>query len=408
MHGASRRRRRRDRLLKRRATVQKRRRGEETRGHIDALRSMVSELDAARCEDDVIRVQCAALLRGLPPKLEHVARVNTAMISTNPRKELRGVLEAFAGELVPKPRGAEQKDADVTVIGVWDDCIPAYLVPAYCHSAWMFWARQGGDRSVAKSAWIDRDATPMSDLEGLALSVLRSHLVPGCEETIAGAEYWVQWRMGGGPGLGLHFDKDERAHAERDEWHHPMLATATYLTDGGAPLVVFNTSSDGEGPVSRGCLVAPRKARHVAFLGNLLHGVPRELTPRRDVRASEKRVSVLVNLWEKRPDGLERAPADPEYHPGEQPEYYERSAFESLADPFFREGANDEEYLARNLLYQRLNECPEKQLRFARVARDGDDYRLAEHRDGDTGPIPLEKWRRCAKGPAAALELRYY
>ena len=209
-------------------------------------------------------------------------------------------------------------------------------------------------------------------------------------------------------GLGLHFDKDERAHAERDEWHHPMLATATYLTDGGAPLVVFNTSSDGEGPVSRGCLVAPRKARHVAFLGNLLHGVPGELTPRRDVRGSEQRVSVLVNLWEKRPDGLERAPADPEYHPGEQPEYYERSAFESLADPFFREGANDEEYLARNLLYQRLNECPEKQLRFARVPRDGDDYRLAEHRDGDTGPIPLEKWRRCAKGPAAALELRYY
>jgi hypothetical protein len=302
-----------------------------------------------------------------------------------------------------KPRGAERNDADVTVIGVWDDCIPAYLVPAYCHSAWMFWARQGGDRSVAKSAWIDRDATPMSDLEGLALSVLRSHLVPGCEETIAGAEYWVQWRMGGGPGLGLHFDKDERAHAERDEWHHPMLATATYLTDGGAPLVVFNTSSDGEGPVSRGCLVAPRKARHVAFLGNLLHGVPRELTPRRDVRASEKRVSVLVNLWEKRPDGLERAPADPRVF--ETPEH---PIFESLADPFFRDGANDEEYLARNLLYQRLNECPEKQLRFARVARDGDDYRLAEHRDGDTGPIPLEKWRRCAKGPAAALELRYY
>ena len=248
---------------------------------------------------------------------------------------------------------------------------------------------------MAKSAWIDRDATPMSDLEGLALSVLRSHLVPGCEETIAGAEYWVQWRTGGGPGLGLHFDKDERAHAERDEWHHPMLATATYLTDGGAPLVVFNTTSDGDGPVTRGCLVAPRKARHVAFLGNLLHGVPRELTPRRDVRASEKRVSVLVNLWEKRPDGLERAPADPALSEWEyQPEYHERPNFESLADPFLRDY---EESLSRNLHHQRHMGCPEKQLRFARVARDG-----------DTGPIPLEKWRRCAKGPAAALELRYY
>ena len=324
------------------------------------------------------------------------------------RRRRRGRLLRLRATVRKPRRGeetkrAEQKDADVTVIGVWDDCVPAYLMPAYRHSAWLFWARQGGARSVARSAWIDRDATPLSDLEGLALSVLRSHLVPGCEGEVAGAEYWVQVRYGGGPGLGLHFDKDERAHAERDEWRHPLLATATYLTDGGAPLVVFNTSSDGDSSVTRGCLVAPREARHVAFLGNLLHGVPGELTPRRDVRDGGKRVSVLVNLWEKRPDGLERAPSDPRAL--EAPEY---PIFAGLADPFFREGANDEEYLARNLLYQRLNECPEKQLRFARVPRDGDDYRLAEHRDGDTGPIPLEKWRRCAKGPAAALELRYY
>ena len=193
----------------------------------------------------------------------------------------------------PNARGAEPKEADVTVIGVWDDCIPAYLVPAYCHSAFLFWARRGGDRSVAKSAWIDRDATPMSDLEGLALGVLRAHLPDeAARDAVAGAEYWVQIRggNGGGPGLGLHFDKDERAHAERDEWRHPM-SPPRRISRTAARRSWSSTRHRMAKARPRGCLVAPRQARHVAFLGNLLHGVPRELTPRRDVRASENRMT---------------------------------------------------------------------------------------------------------------------
>ena len=326
MHGASRRRRRRGRLLRLRATVQKPRRGEET-------------------------------------------------------------------------KRAEQKDADVTVIGVWDDCVPTYLMPAYRHSAWLFWARQGGDRSVAKSAWIDRDATPMSDLEGLALSVLRSHLVPGCEEEVAGAEYWVQVRYGGGPGLGLHFDKDERAHAERDEWHHPMLATATYLTDGGAPLVVFDTASDGNGRVRRGWLVAPRMARHVAFLGNRLHGVPAELAPENLLASpincakddpGTTRISVLVNLWDRKPVGVSRAAP---YRGSTLP--IDVSFARPVAPPIV---VRPKDHHIRRLGDRNTHLIP---------GTENYAY-LAEHRDGDTLPIPITRWIHSLAGgiPGHALELR--
>jgi hypothetical protein len=52
-------------------------------------------------------------------------------------------------------------------------------------------------------------------------------------------------------GLEFHFDKDEDAAEQLDEWNHPKYSTATYLDAqingypaGGAPLIVFQTSSE--------------------------------------------------------------------------------------------------------------------------------------------------------------------
>ena len=151
---------------------------------------------------------------------------------------------------------------------------------ALMHAALLYWTQRGGDRTVAKSSWLPRGATPRSQLEALALGVLRAHVPDETpRDAVAGAEYWVQIRQRRDGGLGFHFDKDERAHAERGEWHHPMLASATYLTHGGAPLAIFDTTSDGQGPVRRAWLVSPQRGRHVAFLGDRLHGVPAELAP---------------------------------------------------------------------------------------------------------------------------------
>mgnify|MGYP004260171347 CR=1 FL=1 len=249
------------------------------------------------------------------------------------------------------------------------------------HAAQEYWTQRGGDRTVAKSSWLPRGATPRSQLEALALGVLRAHVPDETpRDAVAGAEYWVQIRQRRDGGLGFHFDKDERAHAERGEWRHPLLATATYLGEAGAPLVVFDTASEGSGRVRRGWLVAPRMARHVAFLGDRLHGVPAELAPENLLESrihcakddpGTTRISVLVNLWDRKPVGVSRAAP---YRGSTSP--IDVSFAQPVAPPI--------EIVQPN------------------------DHRLAEHRDGDTLPIPIQSWIHSLAGgiPGHALELR--
>ena len=292
-------------------------------------------------------------------------------------------------------RAAKRQQASASaLVGLWDECIADERIPELGGAALWYWTRHGGDRSVAKSSWLPRGAAPRSPLEALAYGVLRAHTPDETPvDAVAGAEYWVQIRGGNGDacgirikqssnekGLGLHFDKDERAHAERGEWRHPLLATATYLGDSGAPLVVFDTASEGSGRVRRGWLVAPRMARHVAFLGNRLHGVPAELAPENLLASRIKcakddpgttRISVLVNLWDRKPVGVSRAAPS-------------RGSTVPIDVTFAKPVAPPVEVV------------------------QPDDHRLAEHRDGDTLPIPITRWIHVLAGgiPGHALELR--
>ena len=297
----------------------------------------------------------------------------SAMHGASRRRRRRGRLH----RLLRKLHAQRNSNKTSALVGLWDECIADERVPELGGAALLYWTRHGGDRAVAKSSWLPRGASPRSPLEALAYGVLRAHTPDETpQDAVAGAEYWVQIRGGNGEacgirinkqsiekGLGLHFDKDERAHAERGEWHHPMLASATYLTHGGAPLAIFDTTSDGQGPVRRAWLVSPQRGRHVAFLGDRLHGVPAELAPEGPYAT---RVSVLVNLWDKRPVGVSRAPG------GEACEPFALCFAHKVTPPI--------------------------------AVVQPDDHLLYEHRDGDTGPIPLEKWRAEALG---ALELSY-
>ena len=281
------------------------------------------------------------------------------------RRRRRGRLHRLLRKLHAQ-RNRQQASA---LVGLWDECIADEPMAALMHAAQEYWTQRGGDRTVAKSSWLPRGATPRSQLEALALGVLRAHVPDETpRDAVAGAEYWVQIRQRRDGGLGFHFDKDERAHAERGEWHHPMLASATYLTHGGAPLAIFDTTSDGQGPVRRAWLVSPQRGRHVAFLGDRLHGVPAELAPEGSYAT---RVSVLVNLWDRRPDGVSRAAP---YRGSTSP--IDVSFAQPVAPPI--------EIVQPN------------------------DHRLAEHRDGDTLPIPIQSWIHSLAGgiPGHALELR--
>ena len=150
-------------------------------------------------------------------------------------------------------------------------------------------------------------------------------------------------------GLAFHFDKDEALFCASNGtmWSHPELATVTYLSSQGAPTVVFDSSiaddNDATQPVpphtqtqsETGISAAgpawtfvsyPRRGKHLAFPGNLLHGCPAELCcrargtsgPSNQQRGhgheapappmvngpdkqSYTRVTVLVNIWRNQP-----------------------------------------------------------------------------------------------------------
>lgn len=196
------------------------------------------------------------------------------------------------------------------------------------------WAVAGGAREGARTFWLDADASPRCGLERLALAIVRFHYpTPAARRSVVGAEFWTQLRSSADEpakqGLSLHYDKDEVAVETWDIWAHPELATATYLTGGGAPLLVFSTCSRGDAFSSeedategsctaarasapspeRGWVCFPRAGRHVAFDGRMLHGVPEELLDlhrvgqRRAAALSEprgptySRLSFLVNVW---------------------------------------------------------------------------------------------------------------
>ncbi|CAE7505069.1 CPK1 [Symbiodinium natans] len=186
-------------------------------------------------------------------------------------------------------------------------------------------ARHGG--ASPKSYWIPAAAQPASVLQRFALQVFRFHTgrLGFTTKAIkrlgggAGAEFWVQRRGAevkkARRGMNWHFDKDEELLDDYGLCVHPLVATATYLTDQGAPLVILSAPTlrrkrDGapeaeappHSPGSAAAFVAfPARGLHVAFGGDLLHGVPAELE-----HGGGERLALLVNVWlHHRPSGLQ-------------------------------------------------------------------------------------------------------
>lgn len=189
----------------------------------------------------------------------------------------------------------------------------------------------GGCKALARSArkvfaqvgnapfWVAARSAPRTLLEQFALDVFWFHVerLGWTPEAIArlgraaGAEFWVQRRLASQPvakrGVGWHFDKDENLLDDCGLFVQPFVATATYLTGKGAPLVVLTKPTlkagpDGSPQADAPDLGAPRSASdafvafpspglHVAFRGSLLHGVPPFLEARKG-----ERLSLLLNV----------------------------------------------------------------------------------------------------------------
>ena len=101
-----------------------------------------------------------------------------------------------------------------------------------------------------------------------------------------------------GDEVGLHFDADYGLEEQAPNLLlHPRLATITYLTDHGAPTMIFDQRSPPpndaakatlEGSVGRGWLSRPITGKHVAFDGRLLHGAPATFFPAKEKHSGNK------------------------------------------------------------------------------------------------------------------------
>lgn len=151
--------------------------------------------------------------------------------------------------------------------------------------------------------WLQRDETQLCLIEAFALQVGMYHEASLGLRRLSGVEWWVQRRVS--ESILTHYDKDEMAWEVGRNMRQPTVSTATYVKSGfSAPLVVFSAKF--------AALAAPFNAKHVAFDGSLLHGVPAELAPffspkPEHIGSSSPRISILVNLWhDQKPHGVSK------------------------------------------------------------------------------------------------------
>lgn len=205
--------------------------------------------------------------------------------------------------------------------------------------------------------------TPRCALEGLVQSIFRAHtddIRSTYDETISGAEWWTlvmdedddgatkpppgskpneakpEDEDSDKPGnnddedddddqVGMHFDADYGLEAQAQGLLlHPRLATVTYLSDFGAPTIVWDCKSPPPGniedmacSVHRAWLSHPTIGKHLAFDGRFLHGAPTVFFPAKPsklgddrptkrVKQDKRRITLLVNIW------LNHCPVDAE------------------------------------------------------------------------------------------------
>lgn len=216
---------------------------------------------------------------------------------------------------------------------VTDDILPLGMVERMTQEIHMFEKREeedrlreqgGGSYMHGKKGTFYR---PLFDAQGEFLKprfaieaaiqmIYKSDIGEYRHERVAGAEWWVQHRSEA-EDISFHHDKDEALASLKMTMQFPEVSTVTYLTDIGAPTLIFNqTSKDGneEVPIipSRGFLSYPKKNRHLLFRGNLQHGVPGKLAipfggsggvGLRSGVGGQRRITFLINWWSHQPLG---------------------------------------------------------------------------------------------------------
>lgn len=175
--------------------------------------------------------------------------------------------------------------------------------------------------------WLGAQDEPRCLLEKLAKDIFMYHVhnlnASFADMNSCGCEWWIQVRPSANLkrinshsqeahlGIQFHWDKDETLRDATGVFVHPHLSTVTYLTDKGAPTIIFDDSMPDEllftKEIKEAYISWPRMGKHLVFDGRFLHGAPSNLIS--EVESNAVRVTFLVNIWlHHKPLGVEPIP----------------------------------------------------------------------------------------------------
>ncbi len=201
---------------------------------------------------------------------------------------------------------------DATMNAAWvlhEDALPTSLFMRLRDAVLMIGSeRMKSNGSYSTTFWYSRGAAP-TNLAEEAIEKLIDIVKPGND--CIGTEWWLG-RLGNGKKLRFHFDRDLALQKKTGEVVCPINGSVLYLNDyPSTPTVIVDQVPDPDGskiPEQAAYTEAVDAIanRYMMFAGNLRHGVipnPEKLhlDPRRQDGNPERRLTLLVNYWNRRP-----------------------------------------------------------------------------------------------------------
>ena len=122
---------------------------------------------------------------------------------------------------------------------------------------------------------------------------------------IVGGKYWVQYRPAD-EDVSFHYDKDEGLASDHMIMRFPQFATVTYLSNAGAPTIIFNQTVTKNGNVevpqtpTNTFVVFPKKNKHMINRGDLNHGALQQFSAN-PLGKGEVRITFVVSWETKKP-----------------------------------------------------------------------------------------------------------
>ncbi|WP_306144789.1 hypothetical protein [Roseibium sp. MMSF_3412] len=166
-----------------------------------------------------------------------------------------------------------------------------------------------GKSSYSTTFWYPRGAAPANVAEEAIAVLMEQVALP---QDCIGTEWWLG-RLGYRKKLNFHFDRDLVRSRETGESIFPLLGSVFYLNDyPSSPTVLTDQVPGPDGKSKQPAdpnltlSVAAIRNNYVVFPGNLYHGVvPDPSIPHPDGKTAEepaeKRLTLLVNYWHRRP-----------------------------------------------------------------------------------------------------------